>query len=128
MDYIPLIGRILFSSFFLMSSMNHLLKRTEMVPYAKSAGVPMAELAVPLTGLMILAGGLSILLGYHPKVGAWLLVIFLIPTSFYMHRFWGIEDQMQSMNQMIMFMKNMVIIGGALLIAYFGSGPFSLKP
>jgi len=108
--------------------MNHLLKRTDMVPYAKSAGVPMADLAVPLTGLMILAGGVSILLGYYPKIGASLLVIFLIPTSFYMHRFWGIEDQMQSMNQMIMFMKNVVIIGGALLIAYFGSGPFSLKP
>ncbi len=128
MDYIPLIGRILFSSFFLISGMNHLLKRTDMVPYAKSAGVPMADLAVPLTGLMILAGGVSILLGYYPKIGASLLVIFLIPTSFYMHRFWGIEDQMQSMNQMIMFMKNVVIIGGALLIAYFGSGPFSLKP
>ena len=128
MDYIPLIGRVLFSSFFLMSGMNHLLKRADMVSYAKSAGVPLAGLAVPLTGLMILAGGLSILLGYYPKIGAWLLVIFLIPTSFYMHRFWGIEDQMQAMNQMIMFMKNLVITGGALLIAYFGSGPFSLKP
>jgi len=127
MNYVPLIGRILFSSFFLISGFNHLFKMNEMVPYAKSYGVPLAGLAVPFTGLMILVGGLSILLGYYPKIGAWLLVIFLIPVNFYMHRFWGVEDQMQAMTQMIMFMKNTVIMGGALLIAYFGTGPFSLK-
>jgi len=111
-----------------MSGFNHLLKMNEMVPYAKSSGVPLAGLAVPLTGLVIIAGGLSILLGFYPKIGAWLLIIFLIPTNFYMHRFWGVEDQMQAMTQMIMFMKNTVIMGGALLITYFGSGPFSLRP
>jgi putative oxidoreductase len=128
MEYIPLIGRILFASFFLMSGVNHFTQREAMVQYAQSMGVPAAGLAVPLTGLMILVGGLSIALGYYPKIGAWLLVIFLIPTAFYMHRFWGLEDQMQAMNQMAHFMKNIVMTGAALLITYFGSGPFSLKP
>jgi len=70
---------------------------------------------------------LSILLGYKPKIGAWLIFLFLVPTAFLMHNFWAILDPMQSQNQMAHFMKNLSMAGAALLIAYFGSGPMSLE-
>ena len=126
MDPILLIGRLLFSALFIMSGFGHFTKRKQMVPYARSSGVPAPEVGVPLTGVMILLGGLSVLLGYYPKVGAWLLVLFLIPTSIYMHRFWGLEDPATAANQQAHFMKNMALAGAALMIAYFGTGPYSL--
>jgi putative oxidoreductase len=43
-----------------------------------------------------------------------------------MHKFWGITDPMMQQMQMVMFMKNLTMLGGALLITQFGSGPWSL--
>lgn len=126
MKYLPLVGRILFSLVFIISGSGHLFKAGEMIGYAQQMGVPLASVAVPVTGIMIILGGLSIILGYKVKWGALLLIIFLIPTSFMMHPFWKITDPMQSQMQMVMFMKNLSMLGGALLIYYFGSGPLSL--
>jgi len=72
------------------------------------------------------AGGLSILLGYRARIGAWLLVIFLVPVTLMMHNFWVVKDPMMAQMQMVMFMKNLSMLGGALLISQFGSGPWSL--
>lgn len=121
---VVLLGRLLFALIFLMSGPNHFLKQT--IAYAASQGVPLASIAVPLSGLIALAGGLSILLGYRAKLGGWLIVLFLVPVTFSMHKFWGITDPMMAQIQMIMFMKNVAILGGALLISQFGAGPFSL--
>jgi putative oxidoreductase len=83
--------------------------------------VPAPKLAVGFTGLMLVAGGLSILLGYEPRWGALLLVLFLIPTAVTMHRFWGVADPMTAQNQMIHFWKNMVMAGAALMFYYFAT-------
>lgn len=127
MKYIPLAGRILFSLMFIMSGMGHLTKSASMAQYAGAMGVPAPTLAVIITGIMLLLGGLSVILGYKVKVGTILLVVFLIPTTFMMHAFWGIEDPMQSQMQMGMFMKNLSMMGGALLLYHFGTGPLSLE-
>jgi putative oxidoreductase len=127
MRVLPLLGRILFSLIFIASGFNHIANRTMMAGYAQSMGLPMAGVAVPLSGVIILLGGLSVLLGFYPRIGAWLLVIFLLPAAFYMHRFWGVPDQMTAANQMAHFMKNLAMTGGALFIAYFGTGPLSVR-
>jgi putative oxidoreductase len=124
MKVLPLLGRILFALIFLMSGLNHLMGAG--ADYAAAAGVPMAKVMVPLAGLLAFVGAISILLGYKVKYGAWLIVIFIIPVSFAMHKFWGISDPMQQQMQMAMFMKNVAILGGALLLAYFGPGPYSI--
>jgi putative oxidoreductase len=121
---VVLLGRFFFALIFLMSSASHFSQGV--IAYAASQGVPLASVAVPLSGLIALIGGLSILLGYHAKVGAWLIVLFLIPVTLSLHKFWGISDPMMAQTQMIMFMKNVSMLGGALLISQFGAGPFSL--
>ena len=124
MKYIVLIGRILFSAIFISSSLNHFSH--EAVDYAMSHGVPMATLLVPVSGILAFLGGLSILIGFKARYGAWLLVLFLIPVSFMMHDFWNIEEVGMHALQKVMFLKNLSMLGAALLITYFGSGPMSV--
>jgi putative oxidoreductase len=121
---ITLAGRILFSAMFIMAGFMHFSQQE--AAYAASAGVPLAGLLVPASGVLALLGGLSILLGYHARVGAWLLVVFLIPVTLMMHNFWAVKDPMMMQMQMAMFLKNVTMLGGALLISQFGSGALSL--
>jgi putative oxidoreductase len=121
---VVLLGRLLFVLIFLMAGPNHFSKQT--IAFAASQGVPFASLAVPLSGILALAGGLSVLLGYRAKIGAWLIAFFLVPVTLMMHKFWTVHDPMMSQMQMVMFMKNVAILGGALLISQFGAGPLSL--
>jgi putative oxidoreductase len=88
--------------------------------------VPMAKLLVPASGSLALVGGLSILLGYKAKIGAWLLVLFLVPVTLLMHNFWTVKDPMMAQMQMAMFLKNVTMLGGALLISQFGAGRLSV--
>lgn len=120
---IPLVGRILFSAIFVLSAPKHFTPA--LVNAAASHGVPFPSLAVPLAGVFVAAGGLSVLFGYKAKVGGWLLVIFLVPVTLYMHRFWGLADAHEAQMQMMNFTKNTALVGGALLVAYFGAGPIS---
>ncbi|MCG2612890.1 DoxX family protein [Terrimonas sp. NA20] len=124
MKFVLITGRILFSLLFILSSFGHF--KAETIAFAGSQGLPLASVLVPLSGVVELIGGLSILVGYRAKLGAWLLVIFLIPVTFMFHQFWTITDPMTYQMQFVMFMKNISITGGALLIAYFGSGELSI--
>lgn len=119
-----LLGRFLFVLIFLMSGPMHFTGQT--IGYAASQGVPLASLAVPLSGVIALAGGLSILLGYRAKIGAWLIVLFLALVTPALHNFWAFSDPMAHQMQFVMFMKNVSMLGGALLITQLGSGPWSL--
>jgi putative oxidoreductase len=121
---VVVLGRFFFALIFLMAGASHFNKQT--IGYAASQGVPLASIAVPLSGVLAIAGGLSILLGYRAKLGALLIVLFLIPVTLMMHKFWTVSDPMMAQIQMILFMKNVSMLGGALLISQFGAGPFSL--
>ncbi|MGA3206554.1 MAG: DoxX family protein [Syntrophales bacterium] len=124
MKYLVLLGRILYAAIFISAAPGHFTAGT--IAYAANKGVPLASIAVPLSGILALLGGLSILAGYKARYGAWLLVIFLVPVTFMMHNFWAFTEPMAARTQYIMFMKNVSMLGASLLIAYFGSGPFSL--
>jgi putative oxidoreductase len=124
MKYAVLTGRILFSLIFLMGGLHHFA--ADSIGYAASQGVPLASVLVPFSGVLALVGALSIILGYKAKLGAWIIIIFLIPVTFSLHRFWAVADPMMMQMQMAMFMKNIALVGGALIIAYFGAGPLSI--
>lgn len=124
MKSVVLLGRLLYVAIFLMAAPGHFTAET--IAYAASQGVPLAFIAVPASGVIALAGGLSILLGYKARYGAWLLVLFLVPVTVMMHNFWAVTDPMARTMQQVMFMKNLSMLGAALLIAHFGSGPLSV--
>ncbi len=127
MEIIVPIGRVLFAAIFILSGINHFKQHSSLVNYAKQGGLPVAQVAVPMSGLMLLLGGLSVFLGFYARFGVWLLVLFLIPAAFTMHKFWGLSDPVMAQNQQAHFMKNLALSGAALLIAYFGSGPYSMR-
>ena len=124
MNYLVLLGRLCYSAIFIMAGPAHFTKAD--LAYGVSQGVPLAAIAVPLSGVIALMGGLSILAGYKARLGAWLLVLFLVPVTFMMHNFWTISDPGAKTLQQIMFMKNLSMLGAAFLIVYFGSGPLSV--
>ena len=124
MKYIVLIGRILYSAIFIAASLGHFSQDT--IVFAGSQGVPLAAVLVPLSGVIGFLGGLSILIGFKARYGAWLLVIFLVPVTLMMHAFWNIDDVMENGIQKAMFLKNLSMLGAALLLTYFGSGPMSV--
>src|SRR5687768_11976074 len=92
MDILVLIGRILFSALFIGSAVGHLTQTKAMAGYASSKGVPQAFAATFVSGLIIAAGGLMVLLGVWADLGALLLFVFLIPTALLMHPFWKESD------------------------------------
>jgi putative oxidoreductase len=120
---VPL-GRSFFSLIFILSGINHFNSGT--IAYAAGQGIPFASILVPFSGIMAVVGGLSVLLGYYARVGAMLLILFLVPITLTMHNFWTISDPTMHQMQMIQFMKNLSMLGGAILIAFYGSGPKSL--
>ena len=122
-----LIGRIIVAGFFLMNAFNHFTKTGMMAGYAQSKGTPAAKAAVLGTGVLLLLGGLSFLLGYHPTIGAGLLIIFLLGVSFQIHAFWKITDPMARLGEQVNFMKNMAMIGFLLMtLMIYRPWPLSL--
>jgi uncharacterized membrane protein YphA (DoxX/SURF4 family) len=113
------IGRILFAWIFILSGIAHLTQSQAMAQYAAMFKVPQPKAAVVVSGLMILLGGLSVLLGVEIETGTLLLVLFLVPAAIYMHPFWGVADPMQAATQRAHFMKNLSLAGAALLLCYF---------
>ena len=116
MEIAFLIGRIIVGVYWLMGAVNHFTQVKSMVPYAKMKNVPLAEIAVPGTGVLLLVAALSIITGFYPVVAVAALVVFLVPVTFMMHNFWTIEDPMAKMSDMLMFMKNISMLGYTLIL------------
>ena len=119
-----LVGRVLYSLIFVVASLGHFSRGT--INFAAAHGVPLATVAVPLSGILALLGGLSVALGYKAKWGAVLLGLFLLPVTVMFHNFWAMQDPATAQMHQAMFLKNISMLGGALLILNFGSGPLSL--
>jgi uncharacterized membrane protein YphA (DoxX/SURF4 family) len=116
MDLIIVIGRILFGGFFLMSGINHFTKLEAMTGYAKYKKLPAAKLGVLISGLMLVIGGLSVILGYYADLGALLLAIFLVLAAVIFHNFWKETDATAKQNEMLGFMKDIALAGAALIL------------
>ncbi|MEV0170389.1 DoxX family protein [Streptomyces sp. NPDC050803] len=116
MDVLVLIGRILFSALFLSGAVGHMTKTKAMAGYASSRGVPAPVPAVLGGGVLLLAGGVSVLLGVWADLGALLLAVFLVPTAVLMHAFWKETDAQARQMEMTHFQKDMALAGAALML------------
>jgi len=124
MRYLVALGRLFYSLIFVVAGFGHLTHQE--IAYAAAQGIPIAGVLVPASGILAIVGGLSVLLGFHGKVGAWLLVLFLVPVTLTMHNFWAVKDPMMQQIQMAMFLKNISMLGSALFFTQIGTGPLSL--
>lgn len=128
-DIALLIGRLLFGGLFVYNGINHFRNRAAMVGYSQYKGVPAPGAAVIVSGLWLVVGGLSVVLGIRPQAGALMIVVFLVVVSPLMHNYWAATDENTRMNDYLNFTKNMALAGAALM---FLSIPepwaFSLMP
>jgi putative oxidoreductase len=119
MDWLLLLGRILFALIFVASGvMAHLQQRRSSTEYARSLGAPAPDLLVPLSGVWIIVAGLMVALGVWVDLAALMLIAFLAAMAFVMHAFWKIDDPTMKVMQMAQFQKNVALIGGALAFFY----------
>jgi putative oxidoreductase len=122
---VPLAGRLLISTIFIFSGLSKIPGHAAMVGFAASKGLPAADLAIWLAAAVEILGGLSILLGFQARIAAWLLFLYLIPTSVVFHNFWAMQG-MDKMDAQAHFFKNVAIMGGLLVVATFGAGAYSI--
>ncbi len=115
MDLIVILGRILYGGYFLMMGINHFRKTAMLTGYAASKGVPSPKTAVYGSGALLLLGGAGILLWQYVGWASLALILFLVPVSFKMHAFWTITDPNMKMPEMVNFLKNMALLGSALM-------------
>ena len=115
MNAVMLVGRILFAFMFVMSGFNHLAKAEAMAGYAAYKKVPAPKLANLLSGVLMLLGGLSIILGVYADLGALVLAILLVAMAVKMHDFWNAQGEAKQ-PEMIGFLKNISMAGGALFL------------
>ena len=118
--FIPLVGRAFLSAIFLRAGINNLLNFSSTQQMIAGRGLPLPALLLIGNILFCLVGGIFVLLGYKTRIGAILLILFLIPTTLIFHNFWANPSELTA------FLQNLGLIGGLLILFYFGSGPLSL--
>ncbi|MEL6221986.1 MAG: DoxX family protein [Cyanobacteria bacterium J06627_8] len=118
--YIPLVARTFIAIIFIQTGFAKISGFAGTQEQIASVGIPLAGLVTIFTILFEIIGGVSLIVGFKARIGATLLLLFLIPATLMFHN--PIADP----TQMIQFMKNLAIIGGLLMVAAFGSGPVSL--
>ena len=122
---VALVGRILLAAIFVISGFNKIGGFDGVVGYIASKGLPVPQVLAALTVALELGGGILLIVGYQTRLVAVLFFLWLIPTTFIFHKFWGI-DAAQVQNQMNNFLKNVSIMGGILLLCAYGPGAYSV--
>jgi len=111
------LGRAIMGGFFLYNGINHFRNRAMLEGYSTMKGVPYPQVAVPASGAMLVLGGLSLLAGMRPKLGASLIGAFLAGVTPKMHDFWNVADAQQRAGEQVNFTKNLGLLGAALIAA-----------
>jgi putative oxidoreductase len=118
--FLPLLGRILLGAPFVMSGLSKLGAYAATTGYIAAMGLPVPPLAFVIAVVIELGGGLLLLSGYRVRFASLVMALFCVATALSFHH--NFADQ----NQMIHFLKNLMMAGGLLQITYFGAGAFSL--
>jgi putative oxidoreductase len=123
---VAVLGRVLLSASFLLSPVGNKIPNFAAVAQMMgSVGVPIPEVMLAGAIAFLIAGSLSVILGLHARIGASLLIVFLVLATYYFHPFWRLEGAEQ-LQQNIQFMKNLALAGAMLFIVANGSGAWSL--
>lgn len=120
------LGRVMIATIFFLSAVGNKIPNFDSVAgYMASEGVPQPKVMLAGAIVFLIVGSLSLILGFKARVGAALLLVFLILATYYFHDFWKMEGQERQM-QMIQFMKNLSMMGAMVFVMANGSGPMSL--
>ena len=123
---VSLVSRLMIAAIFLMSAVgNKIPKFNDVVDYIASEGVPLPNVALVGAIVVLIIGSLSVIAGFRIRIGAGLLLAFLVLATYFFHDFWKFEGQERQL-QMIQFMKNLSLMGTLLFLMANGAGAMSL--
>jgi putative oxidoreductase len=118
--YVPFVGRLLIGLPFAMSGLSKLAAVGPTTEMIRAAGLPLPSLALGLSVVVEVGGGLLLVAGFQARIVASALALFALATAVSFHS--NFADQ----NQMIHFLKNVMMAGGLLQIVAFGAGALSI--
>lgn len=120
-------ARVMIAVIFFMSAVgNKIPNFSQTAEYMAAKGVPAPQFLLVGAIAFLIAGSVSVILGYKTRYGASLLLVFLVLATYYFHNFWAIEDPQAAQQEMIQFMKNLSLMGTMLLLFANGPGGLSL--
>ncbi|MGD9582104.1 MAG: DoxX family protein [Lysobacterales bacterium] len=119
------IARLLLALMFILAGFGKLTDISGTAGYIASAGLPLPAVLAVLTGLLELFGGLFLVIGFQARWTGLALALFTLAASFLFHAFWSAPADQQYVAQLL-FMKNISIAGGLLLLSALGAGAFSV--
>lgn len=124
---LAVIGRVMLCTIFFLSAVGNKIPHfNDVAKVMDQKGIPAPQLMLVGAIVFLIAGSLSLVLGYRARIGASLLLVFLVLASYYFHDFWKVTDPGAQQEQMIHFMKNLGLMGAMVLIIANGTGPMSL--
>jgi putative oxidoreductase len=118
--WLPLTARVLIGAPFLLSGIGKIAAHDGVVAMITAAGLPFAQLGWLIAVIVEIGGGLLMITGFRVRSAAFIMAAFTLAAAIFFHR--NFADQ----NQLIHFLKNVMLVGGLLAIGYFGAGPLSL--
>ena len=120
-----LLGRLLVSALFITAGLSKIGGFEGTVGYIASVGLPLATVAAVVAIAVEVLGGAALLLGWRTKQAALILAVFTLVATVLFHNFWAMPAE-QAFMQQLMFMKNIAVVGGLLVLASLGGGQWSL--
>ena len=120
-----LLGRLLISQIFILAGVNKIINFSAMLGYVTAAHLPLPNISLACAAAIEILGGLAILFGFRAKIVAWILFVFLIPTTLLFHNFWAMQGDAR-MDNIGHFQKNLAIMGGLLFLALYGAGRYAV--
>ena len=122
---LTLTGRVLLALLFLPAGIGKIGGFAGTVGYIGSVGLPLPQLAAVLSIVVEVGGGLALLAGFGTRLAALALALFTLVATFVFHNFWAMPPE-QVMMQQLMFLKNIAVVGGLLVLAAHGAGAYSV--
>lgn len=123
-NLLTLIGRILLAVMFVLSGIGKIGGFAGTVGYISSVGLPMANVLTIAAIVVEIGAGIALIVGFKARWAAAALVAFTVAAAMLFHNYWAMPADKQMLQQ-IMFMKNLAITGGLLLVMAFGAGAWS---
>ena len=120
------LGRVLLASIFILAGIDKINGFAGTAGYIASAGLPFAEVLTALTIAVEVGAGAALLMGFQARVAALVLAGFTVMASVLFHNYWAMPAE-QAYVQQLMFMKNLAIAGGLLMVSALGAGGWAIQ-
>lgn len=110
-----LVGRVLAGFFFIVMGLNHFTNLGVIAGGLADQGIPAPEVAVVVTGLLLVVAGVLFVIGYHPLLGILAAALFFVPVTLIVHAFWAIDDPAARQMELSNFLRNIGLLGATLM-------------